>query len=313
MSIVGSARERPNSPHVEATLTKRTYTRIFLVETDSKDDGPVAVANAPGIPLLFSRYVYKNEYDLYALMRNIHCERLSPGSTFWEVTCSFETPDESNSTHDRRSRQEHPQQHDHPLLQLPEVECTFAKFKQVVYFVYDLTTKELVPCKASNGQVFDPPPTRDASHLVLSITRNEAITAPHPRLSVDYMDSVNADFFWGLPPGTWKMQSITPHRHTKQLFNGTIYPYLRVAYKMEARPFWDTPLLDAGTYYKDSLRPDKAKRPFYDDAGHPVTGLLDGAGGKLADGAKPVFKTFRFYPWVPFAPLGLPQSFTEFA
>ena len=61
---------------------------------------------------------------------------------------------------------------DNPLLQLPEIETSFEKYQEVVFYVYDQLTQQITPCRASNNEVYNPPPTKDASRLILTITRN---------------------------------------------------------------------------------------------------------------------------------------------
>ncbi len=316
MSIV-AVTERPDSPQGDFDLNKHSLTRKFLVQSNDVNDGPLTVGSAAGIPKLFSLYRFGNENHLYARLRHIDCERIQPGSLYWEVTCKYETPaDEEGGNKAGGVEREKEGQNDQPLLMLPEIETSFETYQEVVWYVYNATTKALEPCKASNGQVFDPPPTRDRSRLNLTITRNEDISTPVLATAVAYQDAVNSDYWWGLAPGTWKVQAITVHRETKQLSNGSIFPYLRVSYKFQARQTWDTQLLDAGTYYKNDLGgapPVVQKIRFLTTDGHPTTGPLDGHGNKLAEGATPVFLTFRFYPRLPFGNLLLPQSFLDIA
>ncbi len=315
MSIVGRADERPDSPEINANLNEREYVRKFRVQTNDLLDGPVVVTAAPGIPLLYSAYVFGNEADRYALLREISAERAGPASYFWIVTCTYKTPPASSGSMPGGTERDTSGANDNPLLMLPEVETSFEKFQEVIYYVYDFATQAFIPCKATNGQVFDPPPTRDASRLTLTITRNEDINSPHPAVDVAYIDSVNSDVFWGCGPGTWKCMGISTKRETKQLFGAIQFPYLKVTYKFEARPTWDTRLLDAGAYWLDKtlIKPDAEpfKRKFITDDGHPRIGALDGFGGKLRDGAPPVFLTFRLYFRKQFAALNLPQSFAQ--
>ncbi len=324
MGIVGHASERAGSPTVSGNLNARKYTRKFLVTTDSKDTGPMQVAAAVGIPPLYSAYQFGGtESDPFALLRNIECQRIADGSYHWEVTCSYETPDPVDSNDNTISgggtKREQAGQQDNPLLMIPEIEVSFERFQQAVFFVYDTTAEKLTPCKASNGQIFVPPPSKDASRMLVTITRNEDITSDHPNIGIQFQDVVNSDYWFGQPPGVWKCQGVSAARQSKQLtINGiaSLVPYLKVTYKFEARnyPYHDTLILDAGTFYlEDTGDVVKKKRQFLTDDGHPTTGPLDGHGDKLGDGEDPVFLPFRFYKRKPYSLLALPNAFVDFA
>ena len=210
-------------------------------------DGPAIVASSAGIPFLYSNDNFGNEIDVYAFYRQLEAERATP--TGCSGTSRATTPP-------RPYRQNMPSgglrdtagANDNPFLQLPEIETSFEKYQEVVFYVYSRDPADHA-VSASNNAVDNPPPTKDASRLILTITRNEEITAPHPAADLIYNDSVNADIFWGSPPGTWKCQGISARRETKQLQDKSILPYLKVTYKFEARLTWDTQILDAGTYY----------------------------------------------------------------
>lgn len=303
MSVIGRAFEAKDSPRGKATtddLGARTYEREFQVECTSIADGLSIVTNAPGIPRLWEPYVFGTDRDNYALARSIEARRLAPASRFWIVSVEYRT----------FNKQELLAQYENPLLQLPEIETYLEKFQEPVYAVYDIDNMKFTPCRNSAGQVFDPPPMKDSSRLVMTITRNEALSILHPSVDVAYQDAVNSDVWWNLEPGVWKCQGVTTRRELKQLQSGLIFPYLRCVYKFEARPTWDARILDAGSYYLNTVEGVEKKLFFQGDDGQPITGLLDGTGHKLDAGGIPVFKLFRLYDRRPFGALNLPQSFT---
>jgi hypothetical protein len=313
MGVVGCASERPGSPTGGGTFNSASFERKYRVQVDDLADGPVIVTGACGLPKLGRYYQFGNEVHHYALCRELTAERVQPASLYWEVTASYETPTRANRA--LGYPHEVPGESDNPLLQLAEVETSFEKFQQVVYYIYDVTTGRIAPATASNDQVYDPPPMMDASRLIMTITRNEPLTALHPALGIAFMDSVNSDTFWGGLAGTWKVQGISAQRQTKQLPGDVVLAYLRVSYKFEARPTWDLQILDAGTYrYDSSIRSaTRVRLAFLTSDGHPRTGALDGTGLALPDGATPVFNVYRVYKRQPFAILGLPQSYTDVA
>jgi hypothetical protein len=170
------------------------------------------------------------------------------------------------------------------------------------------------PLQASNGQIFDPPPEMDQSRLILTITRNEDISTPHLALSMIYLDKLNADVFWGATSGQVKCKNITTQRQVQQLPDGSQFTYLRSTYTFEFRQSWDIQLLDKGSFYMHQVTmADPTPQPvhFHSIEGQPIDGLLDGNGGKLADGGNPIWLTVRPYDSLPFTYLNLPQSFLQ--
>lgn len=332
MSIVGFAEERPDSPKATFELGKFTVTRKFLVKTSSVLDGPATVALAPGLPLLFSPYLFGIEFLPFLRCRSVEPERMAPASLEWEVTCTYETPDfkdaamgdggfDANKGDSRGgdgggTGEETDGQFQNPELMIPEIEVHFETHKQAVYAVFNPTTQVLTPAAASTGEIFVPAPELDRSHLILTITRNESIASNHPGLALTYQDTVNSDTFWGAAPGQVKCQSITVQRLVKNFPDGTVLPYLKATYIFHFRNTWDIQILDKGTWYynKPGGTMDQSlwKRvKFTSDDNQLIEGLLDGTGGALAKGANPVFLTMRLYDRVPFGALNLPQSFLQ--
>jgi hypothetical protein len=331
MAVVSIAQEAPDSPKATFELGQHVITRKFKVQTDSFSDGPGTVALAIGVPRLFQPYVFGREYLPFCRVREVEPERIAPNSLWWIVTVTYRTPelkggaqgDGGNSSGSDASsgdgggtQTENDQQFENPLLALAEIETHFQTQQQAIYAVYDTSKNPptFTAAKSSAGEIFNPPPMKDSSTFVMTITRNEGILSPHPALAVLYQDTVNSDSFWGCGAGQVKCQSITVQRQNKQYPDGTDFPYLRVTYTFHFKESWDLSLLDKGSYYKDDIGgfpPVVNKVRFKSDDGNPIEGLLDGKGGKLGDDANPVFLPVRPYNRLPFAALGLPQSFAQ--
>lgn len=291
MSVVGSALEMPNSPEASISMGKRSYTRRFRVITNDRNDGPLIVLSAAGIPPLYTQYATPNESDPIALVRSYDPQRIGPAQLVWTVAVKYETPelkggDKSGSGTDTPGEQNNPQ------LELPTVKTSESEYEELVTQVYDPTTNNAAPPASSAGEVFDPPSKRQNFYESLEISRNEDLSAPHPALGNLYRNSVNSDTFWGLAPGTWRCVQISAERQVRQLQNGTFVAFLKVTYKFTARPNgWDDQLLDYGNYY---FRPvldgagdvtNWVNTQFKTADGHTRTGLLDGNGGALPDQA----------------------------
>lgn len=407
MSVVGLARERPDSPQAGFEMGKHTITRTFLVQTNSLSDGPYTAALAIGIPGMFTPYYYGLEFNPFCIVRSIEPKRVKPGSLFWDVVVKYETPElkgGGGGLGDRGGDGEgekggtgvdKPGEYQNPLIEVPEIETHFETQQQVMYgcfpgtkvtatngsntvtpvntssYYYTVgdpvllqqvsiianmsyggvlqnagaslattitnintttgaitlaanwngptctvtfTDMSFQPLRSSNGEPFNPPPHRDESKLILTITRNEALATPHPTLSIAYQDCVNSDVFWGADPGMVKLNNITVRRETRQLQNGTTAAYLRCTYVFHIKQTWDVQLLDKGTWYWTTgsrLGTGAKQQKFLSADGNPIDGLLNGKGGKLADGATPQFLYARAYNWKPFSLLNLPQSFTQ--
>lgn len=314
MAVVGESAELPDSPIGDFTLGKHTITRKFKVVTNNINDGPLIVIAAIGVPRLYEAYVTPNEFHLYCLCREVSAERVGPGNLNWIVTAKYETPDlkegSNNNTASGGSHKETAGEQNNPLLMIPECSITGERYEEVIYGVYDLDSGTFKPCMASNNEVFDPPPTKDSSRLILSITRNESMLTDLGTL-LSYTDVVNSDVFWGFAAGTWKMNAPSITKQVKQLSNGSQFEYLKVVYTFHGKSLprgWDTWVLDSGTFYFESMT--GKKRKFLTDDGHPCQGALDGSGGKLGVGSPPVFIINRPYPRLPFSVLALPQTFS---
>jgi hypothetical protein len=332
MAVVGIAQERPDSPRGRLELGRQVLTRKFLVETNSKNDGPLTVTAAIGIPAAYQTYATPNEFHPYVRCRSVDAERRAPGSLFWEVTAEYSTPDPKDGnfgngpgTTGGGTGLERAGEYDNPQLELPEAEGDWENVREPITQIYDTTTRTLKPVTNSANMVISPPPEKDVARFTLTITRNEPITAQHPYLGVYYMDAVNQDVFWSSPPGQAKIMAIKPKKLTKQLLGGrSILSYLRVTYVIQFRASWDIQHLDHGPYWLDrSMDPANNRQVgFQDRQGHPVeSGLLNGSGRPLGgiedpndpayQQGDPVFLTLRPYPRLPFAALNLPQSFQE--
>lgn len=298
---VTSVNELPDSPSGELNEDTHSFTRKFQVVTDSLNDGVLAVTLAVGIPPLGSTYAFGgSETHLYARVRNISAERVQPNSKIWHVEVRYETKGEEDED-----------EQDNPLLSLPEIRTSFEQIEEVVQGELDGTAKSDFSDAILNsaGETFDPPPTRQVSNLVLTITRNENVAANHPAIAQEYVDTVSSGAFFGQPARTARMVGISVDRQVKQLDDGTVTAYLKTTYTVHFRDTWRLSLLDHGTYF---INDNQEKESFVDAAGHPYLGLLDGAGGSLDSTADPVFLTpKKIYLEKDWSALSLPSSFAE--
>ena len=269
-------------------------------------DGPIAVASCPGLPLLGDSFLFGNEYWLDARLRHFsEPHRMAEGSLYWEMDLEYSTPP--------RGKKDNASQWQNPLLEVPEVDMSFVQEKIPITQSYDISTGSLRPVYNSAKCTFIPAPEKPTSRCILTITRNEAINAPHPTTTLAYQDRCNSDVFWGQAAGVWLCLPIKTKSQTKQLPSGGNFEYLKCVYEFHAMaPNWDLQILDAGPYALDS---SSNKIPFKDQAGNPIQGPLDGTGHALSqadiDAGNEHYITIRQFARVPFAPLNLPQGFVD--
>ncbi len=159
---------------------------------------------------------------------------------------------------------------------------------------------------------FDPPPEFDDSRLTLTIARNELYVDP-ATLQL-YKDAVNADYFWGAPPGTVHLKPID----ADGAYRNGIYFYA-TTYSLHFREEkWLATVLDQGfRAFKTGTWGANGPQDWTDildgRSGQPVTSpqLFDGTGHPLnppggSSPASPFYRKFSGLRRVPFAPLMLP-------
>jgi hypothetical protein len=252
----------------------RTHTRAWLVETNStEDDGydvlvGAASASPDPIPTIFQRH----PSDTNAFAKSATCDP-APGSVgkSWLVVVTYDNKVDIGQG-DFSGGNGAPQPD--PTLRRPRVSWGFAQFSKRV-----TTDRDGNAVLNSAGQAFDPPPERDFSRRVLTITRIESDY--DDATAEEYQDAVNTDEFYGRAPGTAKMTSITASDHWE---NGD--HYWEVTYIIH----FDTAHLEED----ESVANDGNRKR-----------LLDGEGGLLADDADAVYLDFETYPEAAFGNLNL--------
>lgn len=229
MSVV-SCKLMPDSRSARASvvgsgLTVRVRVDVqdtWRVVVDDVNDDQNTALTAAGLPGLFDPHpTYPT-----ALVKDLS-PRLSAESPWcWYVEVLYST---STGEQDRVNI--------NPLLRPPDVEWTWNK--QQIAVLYD---KIGTAVANSVGDAFDPALTRDDTRGVLTIGQNEVVYDPVRAML--YQDAVNSDAFFGLPPLSFKCQSIAGKAAYE---NGVAY--VRVTYVFEYRSEgWHRKVLDQGTF-----------------------------------------------------------------
>lgn len=294
---ITSVKELPGRDASFNDKFEREYTRTFLVVTDDKTTGPIAVANNVLIPQVFTSYslILGAEFDDGARVTNISPRQDDDNPFIWEVVITYSTLSEDED-----------EQNVNPLLRPADVVMSCEKAQEVVNgtFKNELNTEDKQfgeGVRNSAGELFDPPPMKDISRPVLTITRNEGIV--NAIALMDFADSVNAETFLGAAPRQLKMEC----PQFRRVFENGL-GFWTVTYQMTfKRETWDTQLLDHGSYYLDAGS-TAAKTKFTDVEGNPITGNLGANGDFLTAGATAEFIRFKVYKEKFFSTLGLESS-----
>ena len=295
----GIAKELPDSPQGSISNDKATFTRKFQVECTSLYDGPITVLNAVGVPRPQQLYAFGAETHTLARVKDRDAERVAPNSKVWVVTVKYESSEED---------EEDPTD---PLLEPAEIALTFENQQEVVKQVYDEYASDhddfSDAVRNSAGELFNPPPLRDISRPVLTISRNEDMDSPIRDTAIEYVNSTNNAEWGGAGVGKARMMGIDVSREWKEVDDeGTKVAYLKCTYRIMFDPRgWDLNLLDHGSYYWEG----STKKFFKSEDGHPHLDLLDGAGGR---GTTPTFlPAMQIYPRKDWDALNLPENWSD--
>lgn len=284
MAIVSCTKARAGRNGESKSDRNRSYTVVWIVIVNSRNDGPKVVGNAPGVAGLFDPYEgYEAESDPDALCTSIKPDQDGDNWQKWKVTATFETKfsNSSNAPADNPAED--------AVVRWVETE-----------FVQEKVVKEYdgTPIKNSSGQLLSGI-ERDTAVYTLCFERNElAISSA----LFDYNNSVNSDPWKGLQPGQGLMR-ITVGK--PEYRNGIQYHKhgYRVRVKREG---WNVEPADRGTLVLDAAG-NALVRPV-DQFNQSMDGEvnLDGSGRQLAFGTEPIFlPQKKLYQPMPFAFLGL--------
>ena len=280
----------------------RTYTRTFIVETNSRKTEQAVVLLAPKLPRVWNPYFGPDGFvDSFSWCRSVQARQDTQNPYLWRVVCRYD------------SKLERPDlnQIENPLLRPAEIEWDTVVEPRVAW--KDRDGKAILN---SANDYFDPPITRDARTSQLTIIKNQV---EYNHLFYEkYRDSVNKDAWYGLQPGRWRCCSIKGRRQ----FEAGIYFWVTtyvfqirqrdgesetdLSDKAKSKLAWAKQVLDAGFNVYSSEAPNK-KKPYLVN-GRPISspGLLDGQGSALDPSEKdPVYLDFHIYPERTFAELYL--------
>lgn len=281
MAVIGTAHETADDRTAENNLGIRTYTRSFLVKTDSRSDGPYTAGSASGLPLIGSTH----PEDPSAWCRRLSVRQESPNAPqAWRITAFYDSTIELN---------------ENPNFEPARVSWTGEKYQEVA-----LSDNAGQAVLNSAGDYFsDPPVMRDQTRPIVTVTKNLPTS---PTWILTYQDAVNSAAFTvgGVLIAAGKAKLDVVSVSERQSRNG--YDFYTVTMPIHLRrEGWTAQPLDAGYRYKSSSSRFIATS---DDGTAPTQPIpLNGSGAILANPgvANAVFLSFDIYDTADFNALPL--------
>lgn len=275
---------------------QRTYTRVFLVGTDSGAFGPAYAGSHPSLPIIFSRH----PEDIAAF-----CVRLTPvqdaqDPTLWRVTAEYSyNPDLAMGGGTGVPAIDGQQQGVAPANRSP-IPTTRPNDYSVATSTYPMAVwKDVVTGKAivnKAGDPFLPPLELQRAEATITVGLN-SLNAP----SGSWLGSVgcvNSNTMvigaYLANPGQAKLNSLS----AQFLYENGIN-YWRWTLVWGYRTTWAAEVLNQGLREKRGTK----VYPIYDPAtGHKIDQpvLLTNDGEEAPSGADPIFLSFNIYPRVTF-------------
>jgi len=272
----------------------RSYTRVFIVKTNSATYGPYYAGSHPSLPILWAAH----PEDAFARATSITPAQDSVDPTLWRVTVEYTYPDSNTSVGtgnpqiDSQQLGQNPADRaENPLSRLNDY--------QISTVTYPYAVTETIYGQAIKNTANDPflPPIeiqRPGATITVGTNQSSSPTAAWLG-SVGCLNN-NAMIIgpYSVSAAQVRLDSISA-----QMVNENGVRYWRWSLVFQYRASWAFVLLNQGR------REIKAgvRVPIFDAAtgqevGAPVP--LDAAGGALASGAAEVWLTFHVFPRVTF-------------
>ena len=190
----------------------REYTVKYRVRMDSTLDGPATVYSTPGMYLPGAPYVLDNDVDLWAWCRQeMDIEPEAPEgepNEYFDVTQHFSTAPLKRCGDF---------QVDDPLLEPMRVSGTFVRFVEEAHT--DRFGNPIV--NSAHEQIRGPQVEFDRNRPSLRVEQNVPLL--QLELLSQFVDAVNDDYLWGLPPRCVKLSNVS----WEQLYHGQCNVYYK--------------------------------------------------------------------------------------
>lgn len=225
----------------------REYQIQWLVETDTRLDGPARVLQCPGLPRPGTFWLFDNDVDIWAWCRpdakiKLHEEKEGEGGYWWTVDQTF-----SSKPLPRDKQRCQTTEIQDPLLEPQKVSGSYVKDKEEA--IYDRFGRAILT--SSHEQIRGPqvefPTGRDTIRIEQNVLNLELEVFGPMR------DTLNDAPLWGLPSRCISLSNAT----WQEKFYGTCTKYYTRIFEFETNvkrdaygnitSKWDRDLLDEGT------------------------------------------------------------------
>jgi hypothetical protein len=274
-------------------LLNKKFSLVYQVLADSDADDEDDILTTTGLPGIFT--YLRGGYCISKKAKEVDTAAL-----LWEVTCDFDS--NINPTNAGKTD---------PTTLQPEWDWSSETEQR--HMEKDVNG-DRIQNSAQHPYFIEAPVTMP----VLTITRYEASFSPTTLIA--YVNRVNETAFWGVPAGSALCSEI---RDSGVAINGTNYRKVTYTFKVRldyetgslVANAWQLSLLDHGPYYIDfgedapqaagEIIKEEYKVRFKDRNNKPITGNLDGSGGKLEGSASLVWNAFDKFREAEFNDLSL--------
>lgn len=251
----------------------------FIVKATDKEEPYLSVLGTSGIPIPGVTL----DPSGFAVCHSISGNRRVDNPLIWDVVANFRSDiSESAGSSDHTTD---------PVAWVPVYETKFERLQEVV-------TKDLDdnPVANSAGQQFETGLTIGRFIPVWEFYQFEAASVTDEEI-IDRNETINSGTFKGRPAKTLLLTVLSS---TVGFFYGTQRRLTMYSIKYNSRK-WTHKRLDIGTIYKDGSETFVYTKKIKDeDEEVPISGPLDGSGGKAADGDGPAILEFEIYPELSF-------------
>lgn len=272
----------------------RSYTRAFIVKTDSASYGPYYAGSHPSLPILWAAH----PEDAYARATSINPVQDSVDPTLWRVTVEYTYPDSNTSVGTGNPQIDSQQQGQNPA---DRAENPLARLNDysISTVTYPYAVTETIYGQAIKNTANDPflPPI-EIQKMGATITVGTNQTSSPSAAWLGSVGCLNSNSMV-IGPYSVSAAQVRLDSISAQMVNENGVRYWRWSLVFQYRASWAFVLLNQGR------REIKAgvRVPIFDAAtgqevGAPVP--LDAAGAALASGGAEVWLTFHAYPRVTF-------------
>jgi len=272
----------------------RSYTRAFIVKTDSASYGPYYAGSHPSLPILWAAH----PEDAYARATSITPAQDSVDPTLWRVTVEYTYPDSNTSVGTGNPQIDSQQQGQNPS---DRAENPLSRFNDYLIstVTYPYAVTETIYGQAIKNTANDPflPPI-EIQKMGATITVGTNQTSSPSAAWLGSVGCLNSNSMV-IGPYSVSAAQVRLDSISAQMVNENGVRYWRWSLVFQYRASWAFVLLNQGR------REIKAgvRVPIFDSAtgqevGAPVP--LDAAGAALASGGAEVWLTFHAYPRVTF-------------